>query len=340
MTINFIAEQILPLACPSIQYRIRKEVFGVSFDLPVMCKLQDQILKDETIKKVMASQGVDGWLSRNFHGYDSMESNIRLLCEKGVEVDNPVLARALVALENGSDRLERGLGRPGKILDDLGFGGGETIRACLYALAGQEEKNCVKNQVQQALDVFKFAARVNALEDIYEQHKSQLVFRPDIRWPGIYHLRLMAWTKNWRTSENHRMMVKSIRNLVRLSPMPYIYVKYKSQVVAPASFCMHHFAQDLTQLSDAEWMQWFHRIEILSRLGVVHRIPELESQVRTLNRMILQNHGLFTNKLNHPYFLKWGAYTGLALENDWRSSQRRVNDLTFRSLLILNYAGL
>jgi hypothetical protein len=43
-------------------------------------------------------------------------------------------------------------------------------------------------------------------------------------------------------------------------------------------------------------------------------------------------------KLNHTYFQKWGSYTGLALEKDWRHPQRRVNDLTFRSLLIIHYS--
>jgi hypothetical protein len=127
---------------------------------------------------------------------------------------------------------------------------------------------------------------------------------------------------------------------VRLSPIPNIYVKYKAQVIAPASFCMHHFAPDMNCLSDGDWMQWFHRMEVLSRLGVVHKIPELVQQVHILKDKILKNHGLFTLQLNHSYFQKWGAYTGLALEKDWRSAQRRVNDLTFRSLLILNYSGI
>jgi hypothetical protein len=336
MNVNFIAEQILPFACPSIRYRIRKEVLGFSSDQSAMCELQDQIFRDDAIRKVTASQESDGWLAWNFHGFDSMESGIRLLCEKGVKSDNPVLARALTALENATDRLERGLGRPGKILDELGFGGAGTIRAWLFAQAGKEEQAVVKQQIQQALDAFKFAAQVRTLEEVYEPHKSQLVFRPHLRWPSIYHLRLLAWTKNWRTPENKSMVVKSIQNLARLSPIPNIHVKYKTQFIAPASFCMHHFAVDLNRLSDAEWMQWFHRMELLSRLGVVHQIPELEKQVRSLDNIIQQNQGVFTKKLNHPYFQKWGAYTGLALEKDWRSNQRRINDLTFRSLLILN----
>lgn len=339
MNTTSIAEQLLLTACPTIQYRIRKEILGDSPFHAGMCDLQSKILEDESVRKVTACQAPDGWLSWNFHGYGSMESGIRLLCEKGSDINQPVLKSALLALEQGGDRLERGLGRAGKILDDLGFGGSETIRASLYAQAGMEEQPFVKKEIQPALDAFRFAAKVHSLEEIYERDKTRLIFRKGIRWPGIYQLRLLAWAQNWRVPENCKMMGESIQNLVRLSPIPDIYVRYKSQVIAPASFCMHYFAPEMNVLSDCQWMQWFHRMELLSRLGVVQRIAELKQQSQILKDLLLENHGLFTKKLNHPYFQKWGAYTGLAVERDWRSIQRRVNDLTFRSLLILNYSG-
>jgi hypothetical protein len=147
-------------------------------------------------------------------------------------------------------------------------------------------------------------------------------------------------SQGWRTPENQKMIVRSIRHIVRLSPIPNIYVKYKSQLIAPASFCMDDFAPNMNNLPDAGWMLWFHRMELLARLGVIEQIPELKRQVKALTKIIQEDQGLFTKKLNHTYFQKWGAYTGLALEKDWRLPQRRINDLTFRSLMILHYANL
>jgi hypothetical protein len=98
---------------------------------------------------------------------------------------------------------------------------------------------------------------------------------------------------------------------------------------------MDNFVPDMHALTDAEWMQWFQRMELLARLGVNQKIPELRQQVQTLTEILHKGQGLFTGKLNHAYFHKWGAYTGLALEADWRLPQHRINDLTFRSLLIL-----
>jgi len=165
------------------------------------------------------------------------------------------------------------------------------------------------------------------------------VFRKEFCFPDIYHLRILATTQSWRTPANHKMMVKIIQRLVELSPIPDIYVLHKSQLVAPASFCMHNFSHEMNRLTDAEWMQWFHRMELLARLGVADQIPELKRQVKYLEDLLEADKGLFTRKLNHSYFKRWGAYTGLMLERDWRIQQRRVNDLTFRSLLILHYAS-
>jgi hypothetical protein len=74
-----------------------------------MNKLQDQILRDQAVMEVLNSPGADGWLGWTFHGYDSMESRIRLLCEKGVEANHPVLACALESLEKDTDRLDADL---------------------------------------------------------------------------------------------------------------------------------------------------------------------------------------------------------------------------------------
>ena len=37
---------------------------------------------------------------------------------------------------------------------------------------------------------------------------------------------------------------------------------------------MHDFYQDMNTFKDKDWMMWFHRMELLSRLGVVKHIEE------------------------------------------------------------------
>jgi hypothetical protein len=335
-SLAFLLEQ----ACPSIQYRLRKEVLNQAPQSSEMSDLQSKIMEDGLVREVSGWQGDDGWLAWDFHGYKSTEAGIRILCEKGVESGQPVLAKALVSLEEHSDRLERGIGKVGHILDQTGLGGSETIRAGLFAYAGIEDKPFIHEQIRIALAAIEAVPAVNSLKDLVEEYRGKLILRKGMVWPSIYHLRLLAWTRGWRTSENQWMVSKSIRRLVELSPIPAYNVLHHSQLMAPASFCMDDFNPDLNRLDDAHWMMWFHRMELLARLGVIHRIPALEKQLNALKQILAANDGMFNKKLVHLYFRKWGAYTGLMLESDWKTPARRENDLTFRSLLIIHYSEL
>ena len=84
---------------------------------------------------------------------------------------------------------------------------------------------------------------------------------------------------------------------------------------------------------------WFEEMELLSRLGVVESVPELRAQATWLAEVLRANEGRFARPVARDHFTKWSAYTGLALEKDWKSETRRVSDLTFRSLLILHYSA-
>jgi hypothetical protein len=330
--------ELLASACPSIRYRLGTEILSRRPSDPAMSALRERIPNDPAVREVLGWQQPDGWLAWAFHGTKSIEAGIRLLCEKGLAANFPPLARALEALERHEDRLERGIGKVGPALDEMGFGGSQMIRAFLFACAGLEERPLVRAQVETALKGFAFVPEVRRIEDIFETYKGKLVFKPGIHWPGIYHLRLLAFTDQWRTAENRSMLVQAVQRLVEFSPLPSLLVRSKSRLMSPASFCMLNFKPDLESLNAANWMMWFHRMECLARLGVVGSIPALQSQIDRLAGMLTAGDGRFTLNLRHDYFTHWGAYTGLMLEPDWRSPARRVNDLTFRSLLILHYA--
>jgi hypothetical protein len=335
-TLNHLLEN----ACPAIQCRLRRELLKQPPSSVEMLALQGRILEDRAVKQVLSWQQPDGWIAWNFHGYHSMEAGIRILCEKGLDASNPVLVKALLSLEKETERLERGFGKVGLILDMLGLGGAELVRATLLAQAGVEDTLCVKDQIHNALVAFKNVLSIETIDALVEQYKGKLVFRPGIQWPGIYHLRLLAWTYSWRSIQNQKTIAASLQRLVKLSPLPSISVRHNSQLIAPASFGMQDFNADLGALDGARWMMWFQRMELLARLGVVHQVPELEKQVTALVEILEAGEGKFTLPLNHTYFRKWGAYTGLMLEADWRDSRRRIYDLSFRSLLILGFCNL
>ncbi|MEJ2710987.1 MAG: hypothetical protein P8074_25485 [Anaerolineales bacterium] len=154
---------LLESACPSIQYRVRWEILAEPPGSETMEALHEQILQDQAVQELMRSQQADGWLGERFHGYDSLEAGIRLLCEKGVCAEQPVLARALGALESNSERIQRELGTVGVVLDAGGFGGTSMMRAAIFAYAGQEQQPLVQEQIQVALEGFQAVMAVESL---------------------------------------------------------------------------------------------------------------------------------------------------------------------------------
>lgn len=332
--IQSMVDRLLETSCPSIQYRVRLEVMRRPRSDKWMRSLQKQILESNRVREVLSWHQPDGWLAWDFHGSRGIEAGIRILCEMGVERDHPVLDGALRALAGHDDRLDRGIGKVGPILDDLGLGGSQMIRAAALAAGGVEDWPCVAAQVDTALSAFRALEAVGSVEEVVETYRGKRVFRPGVTWPSIYHLRLLAFTQSWRTPDNTAMLARAIEKLIGWSPIPDIKARHRSRIIAPASFCMQDFNPSLDTLDPPGWMMWFHRTELLARLGLVGRVPALRSQVDRL-RDLLDPADRFTLALNHPYFKNWGAYTGLMLEPDWRTSQRRINDLTFRSLLIL-----
>lgn len=304
-----------------------------------MQDLQKQILNDPLVHQVFSWQQPDGWIGIDFHGEYSLETGIRVLCEKGVESSNRIICNALKILMKDDERLNRGIGKAGIALDKHNLGGTQMIRAVVFAYAGMENLDIVQNQIEKALVSFQTPASIQTIEDVTTTYKEKLVYQPGTVWPSIYHLRLLAFTYSWRTEENLRQLSDGVNGLIRLSPIPTILLKHVSQLVAPASFCMLDFNPDLPRLTDAEWLMWFHRMELLARTGIVQRIPELYRQTSYLKECLQQNDGKFSNRLSHLYFRKWSAYSGLMLEQDWRTPKRRINDLTFRSLLILHYSN-
>jgi len=332
---------LLVNACPSIRYRVREEILGEPVTGLEALRLREEILSDRLVKEVLGWRKPDGWLGEEIHHEKGPETGIRILMEKGLR-NHPVVAQALDALTSRGDSFDDGcLSKVGRALDMHHLGGSRMILATVFAYAGVEDVPIVREQIDEALYGFRFLEEVDGLEDVARPHKKWLVFREGARWPSLYHLRLLAYTRSWRTGENIKMLAEAVTKLVSISPIPQVYLLHRGQIMAPASVFMLDFCPDMKSMKPLEWLGWFHRVEMLSRLGVVSLVPQLAKQVEELNREFLDGYGYFSLKLNHYSFHRWSPYTGLALEPDWKSNRKSKSwDLTFRCALINHYSGV
>lgn len=325
-------------ACPSISYRIKKEIFHENIEDPDMQLLQSIILNEKEVLRIFSLRKEDGWLGGLFHGVDEPECSIRYLMEKGVEPSHPIIQEALNAIINKGDQFDEGcMHRVGKPLDALHLGGSKLIRACVFAYTGNETYDFVSEYIEEALEVFRYVCDIRDITDIYDVYKDIFVFKSGVMWPSIYHLRLLAYTNSWRNEKNRQMLISAIARLAELSPIPSIKLLYKHQVIGPAAVYMNNFNNDMSNLDVKEWMLWFHRTELISRLGIAKKVPSIKAQIDYVNQLLNENNGLFTKNLRHRYFTKWSQYMGLALEDNWRSADKLMNDLTFRCLLINSF---
>ncbi len=290
MSINSTIELLKNNACPSIQYRTRKEILGESITSQFMQDLQEMILQDDKVMEVFSWCQEDGWLGGYFHGNKEPESGIRYLCEKGIEGNNPTIIGALNALINRGDAFDKGsMENVGKPLDFCHMGGSQMIKACVFAYAGHEEYDFIKKQIIEALSGFEYLLSINDLNDIYHVHKNTVnVFNDGTKWPSIYHLRLLAHTKSWKNSNTIKMLSSAFNKLFNLSPIPPIKLLYANQIISPASAFMNNFSKNMEELTAKEWMMWFHRTEMITRLGIANNIASLKQQIDYLHHYLAE----------------------------------------------------
>lgn len=339
--------QLLKSSCPSIKYRIKTEILGESTGTNELMMLQQLILEDKMVQAVFGWEQADHFLGTRFHTAEShtdcgaMEIGLRLLYEKGVSRLNERILKYLIKISGDESTFAKEFLRVGKILDNTGLGGSKLIRAVLFSYFGYEDKPYVKEAIEEALRIMEKTLEATALEDIAEGYRGKMVFKKDTLWPCIYHLRLLAYTKGWRTPENRERVAAAINHLITILPFQAtgIYLKNGGQLIAPCGPLTEDFVPKLSNMGPLEWMRWFNRTELLARLGVIKYVPVLQNQINELRSMLNQD-GVFDYKLTHFSFIKWSAYSGLALEENWRSHTRRINDLTFRCLLIMHYSQL
>lgn len=108
-------------------------------------------------------------------------------------------------------------------------------------------------------------------------------------------------------------------------------------MVAPAGFTSLALDAPFRAAGDSAKMFWLAWAEMTARLGLLGRAGSLRGQVDELLGAPEELAQAASAIKNTGYFRRWGAYTGLALEDDWRTPARRLNDLRFRLCLIARH---
>jgi hypothetical protein len=229
-------------ACASIRYRTRKEILGNN---PDITEYLDEMLADERVKYVFSWQKEDGFLGQSFHGgwipdaklkyYNTgAEPALRFMSEMGIPVNYPVVEKGLNALLK-----DNWCPDPWKWSNvyepDIGLFGADHNRAVVFTYFGVEEHDFITLETQRAYDRISGVTEIPSIDDITGIYRNKLYFNGKNILPDVYDLKLLAFTESWRNSKNTKTVAEALKYLISLSPLPQVYIKCGSQLVAPAT---------------------------------------------------------------------------------------------------------
>jgi hypothetical protein len=332
-------------ACASIRFRTRKEILGENPDIN---EYLDEILVDKRVQYAFSWQKENRFLGDFFHaGWipavkmkyfgTGTEGALRFLSEMSVPDTYPVVSKCLETLLK--DHWNPDPWKWSTIFEpEIGLFGADNVRAVVFSYFGIEDYDFIQTEIQRTVSYVGAARDILSVEEITATYRKKL-FYSGAPLPDLYNLKLLAFTQSWRTHENIDIVSQAIERLIDLSPLPNVYIKKGSQLIAPARITPSDLKQSPHNLGLREWFWWIHTMELFARMGIVKKVPSLLRQVNELKEILEEGDGIFPFKPHDGYFKAWSVYSGLALEDSWKKDRWKY-DMTFRSLVILKYSGL
>jgi hypothetical protein len=334
---------LLDNAGPSIVYRTKKEITG-DISLRDEQALQEKILQGKDVKYIFEHVQPDGWLGTCFHSgmrgakwQDVCEAALRFLTEKGVKLDNPVFEGAMKAYLT-RDRMDPIFDGCGKEEDYrypcIGF---EFLRSAGIARCGYEGRIDISKDIDYSLNCFFNVLNFNSIDEVvYPDKCGKYCFKKELSlWPCIYNLRILAFTRSWRMTGNIKKLADAVDHLLSFPAFDHpVYTKVNGYPKSPfGGFIRPIEGFDPGNVKGT----WFDRMELFARCGIIPYSKCLLREVDLLKKAI-DTEGICRAFIDEPFFAKWGAYSGLKLEENWSSETKKRCDITFRALLILSYA--
>lgn len=348
MRLDQILDRLLQDGDVAIQYRVKRDILGISPDLAEMRDMQARISQKRKVAEILSLPGEpaggEGWIGTELHGVTGFDFGLEILLERGLETTYPALAAARDALIRRGDAYEDV--PPGYsvllAVDRAGRGGLRTLRAWLLALLGAQAEPIVLEEMESALEHFRGLAQVRSLDEVStpytggrEMYAGFRVYKQRARFPGGWHHRLLAETAGWRTDATMALLAKAFNNAVDHFPMPPLVLRKGSHYVGPGNIRWECLSWgDIRGLPELEFYFWLRHIAEIGKLKVVPEVPLFQTQVEQLRELMEDEDWVAAHRPHSAFKAHYG------LEEDWRSRKRRENDVYFRLLITLHYCGV
>lgn len=325
-----------------IKLRLSKEL-ALSDDY--IERLLSERVTHPLVSECLSWQGEDGYFGHEFHGgwlpanpkirsSRSMETAMRFLAEASYTKEDHVIKMAMKSLL--SDGFNRSYSSWDSYNPLAGFYGDDYERCYLMALFSIEgEYDYFKRSINDALEAFDRLAGLALDDDFFDIIKGKRVVRKGASIPDLYQLRLLAYTKKWRSPKNLLRVRRGLERWLAYGSLPSAYGRIGHQLVALATMAQIDIRKSIDVLNDEEWYMLLSTLELLGRLGMLD-LPLVSDRVCELKNYMDEHNGLMMIDAKHKRFKVWGAYSGMRLSRDWRAKSR-ICDLSFRVHEILSW---
>ena len=220
---------LLDKACDSIRYLVKRDLLGVPADSAEMTAIEEKIIAQPNVRKILAAQCEDGWFGHELHGIDGLDHLIGELLNAGVEKEHPAIQKAIRALitpEVASQHKNRFRG--GEALDEGGRGGNRAVTAQILSWVHySEDYPLMAEQIELSLDHTTAAINYNSVDDFTKTAGGKRFYRENARFPGANHIAMLAATESWRTDENVRAVKSACAHCYELMRNVDEYITFK-----------------------------------------------------------------------------------------------------------------
>lgn len=287
----------------------------------------------KTMQRVLSWQMEDGYFNERMHTPTSnsktwsQEGSIRYLMEMGLTIEDEPVKKAIPAMLK-SDWGRELTAIKSVAAEEFGY---SIIRAALFAQAGLHYYDFVKYWIDMSLKAFQCILEAEDYNELLEVYRNKYVFKAGKQLPNIYNLRILAYTQSWRTGTNMEMLQKAYQKLYQWLPLPAIYIKAKSQLVAPAFTIAQSYNRDFMNEDAFLWLQFY---ELSTRMRMLGVGSPFYQHFHNLVNDIATNGVEILDKVDKRGFFGYSGYSGMALSDDWRSKEEKRDDIMFRLKLI------
>ena len=362
-SIHFLLEH----AGPVIQYRLHKEILK-NLTQSDEENLLEQIYQTPYFKLLQSYVKPNGYIGNGMHSWDNWrgiklhetplqdgEAAARLLSYYAIPKTHPIIVNYVAALRD-EDILRKEFSYIPPELSRFehrfeGLNNGNSLMSLVYAMQAMlgygDDFDDVREFQQISLKGFRRILELSSLDEItkLDLNTNRRYNYPYIEeneyFPDSYTLTMLAYTQNWRTEENIKMLIASINHINRIMKTENnLHVRINGKFYAPCFAFIRPFRQFSPNLIDS--ILYRRPLTEIAMLGVGENVNVLRESIENIKQALYEdgilrmNFSISHNKRYSPKKIEYPTpYVDVRLEPDYKSKTSMMCDLTYWAVELL-----